>query len=155
MIAVLFLLTGCMAVYQPIPEGYSGEIATITDSFANKGNSKADYFMLTQIDGNTIESSWGATRSRNYGGGFAFTPAIISRDVPTQNLTLTLTGMVFFPTDAQAMFGKTLKVEGTFSFSPEANEVYTVNGELSKDASKVWLEDSSGTVVSKVFEEIH
>jgi uncharacterized lipoprotein YajG len=44
-LAAFLLLTGC-ATYQPIPEGYTGPVAKITDTYANKEPTKAHYYEL-------------------------------------------------------------------------------------------------------------
>jgi hypothetical protein len=114
---------------------------------SNKANTKADYFMLTKIDDQPIENSWSETRSANYGRGMSFNPVMLSRQVLPKNQTFTIVGMVFFPTDFQSIIGDEMKVEKNITFTPKIGMTYYVKGELSKDNSKVWLEDSAGNII--------
>lgn len=61
-------LTGC-ASYKPIPENYTGPIATVSDSGMAEDGSKAQIFALTAIDGNGIQDSFLTTRQATYGKG--------------------------------------------------------------------------------------
>lgn len=146
-IICVFMLSACATVYDPIPEGYVGDTATIKDYMTDLSDSNAHYFMCIKVDGKYIENSWGATRGQNYGRGMIFDPVITTRKVLPVEQTLTLQGLVFFPTDAQSLFGDEMAVTHDFIFTPIAGETYTVKGELSKDGSTIWLEDFQGNVV--------
>jgi hypothetical protein len=147
MMTLLMLLAGCAATYQPIPEGYTGERVSIADSFTHKTASQAHYFILEKVNGNKVKDSWGKTRMDNYGRGMIFTPSIVSRDILPVKQTLTVKGLVFFPTDAQALFGDNMAVTKEITFVPVVGEIYKVNGKLG-DAPDVWIEDSSGQRVA-------
>ena len=140
------MISGC-AVYEPVPKGYTGDTATISDSYTNLQSTKAHYFVVEEIDDNYITNSWGKTRSDNYGRGMQFTPSVVTRKVIPKRQKFTLQGLVFFPTDAQVLIGDDMEVKSELYFSPEAGKTYTVKGELSKTGSKVWLEDSSGKII--------
>lgn len=141
------VLSGCASVYQPIPEGYTGETSTINDSYTNKESTKAHYFILYKMDDKYVEHSWSKTRMDNYGQGMRFTPSIVSREVIPKEQKFTLQGLVFFPTDAQLLFGDDMSVTKEFNFAPKAGETYTVRGKLNKSGSSVWLENSKGQIV--------
>ena len=147
-LCLVLTLAGC-TTYSPIPEGYLGDTATINDSFSNNSSTTAHFFMLSEIDGNKLVDSWMATRSANHGRGTFFTPKMKSWEVLPEAATFTLVGLVFFPTDAQALFGDAREVEGTIQFTPDSNEVYTVRGQITEESSEVWLEDSSGKIVKE------
>ena len=154
-IVLSILFTGCASMHEPVPKDYTGPTAIISDSFSNKEATKANYFILSEIDQQYIETSWGKTREDNYGQGMMFTPNIIGRQVLPKPQLLKIEGLIFFPTDAQLLFGDDLKVEGEFQFTPKAGEHYTVKGMISETESKVWMEDSHGRKVSKVFVKKH
>ncbi len=141
------LLSSCASIYQPIPEGYTGETAIVKDSSSNLTSTNAHYFILLKIDDKYIEHSWGKTRQENYGRGMRFTQHIVMRDVLPKSQKFTIQGLVFFPTDAQAIFGDEMSVTKEFMFTPVAGEKYMVKGELDKKSSTVWLEDSKGNIV--------
>ena len=149
----VFILASCATIYEPIPAGYTGETATVKDSYTNLASTKAHYFILYKMDDQYVSHSWSATRSANYGMGMLFTPSMVTRKVTTEEHKYTIQGLVFFPTDVQALIGDNMSVEKEFLFSPAAGETYTVKGELSKEGSKVWLEDSSGSVIEGSYGE--
>lgn len=150
-IALSLFFTGCVSMYNPVPKGYTGPTAIVSDSFSNKEVTQAHYFILSKVDQKPIETSWGQTRIDNYGQGVMFTPSIIGRPILPKPQLLEIKGLIFFPTDAQLLFGDDLAVEGEFRFTPEPGEHYTVKGTISETESKVWMEDSRGKRVSKVF----
>jgi len=154
-IALSILFTGCASLHNPIPKGYTGPTAIVSDSFTNKEATKAHYFILSKVDQKPIETSWGQTRIDNYGKGARFTPSIIGRPLLPKPQLLEIKGLIFFPTDAQVLLGDDLAVEGEFQFTPKAGEHYTVKGAISETESKVWMEDSSGKKVSEVFKKKH
>ena len=78
------------------------------------------------------------------------TPTMVSREVATISQIISIAGFVQFATDGQAMFGDSMLVTGDIEFTPVAGERYKVNGKLTKNGSEVWLENSSGEVVSEV-----
>ena len=155
LIFVTLLLSGCASIYNPIPEGYMGETVSISDSYSNKENTTAHYFILNKIDDKQINTSWGQTRENNYGQGFHFIPSILTHKVLPKNQSFQIQGLIFFSTDAQALFGNNLYVEGTFNFAPVINEAYTIKGVLNKIESKIWMEDTKGNKVTDVFIKNH
>lgn len=153
-IAAILSMAGC-STFKPIPENYTGPTATIKDSYATKQSNKAHYFTLNGVDGNYISNSFGATRSANSGRGAAFDPVMSERQVLTKQQTFTIAGFVFFPTDAQLLFGDTLKVSGDIFFAPKEGETYVVKGTVSEALSVVWLEDSEGNLVKEKISKTH
>lgn len=97
--SAFILLTACATAFKPIPEGYTGARANIIDSYTNKTDTRAHYFVLSAINRYSVENSWAKTRIDNDGRGMKFTPSIVNRDVLPRLQTFTITGMVFYPTD--------------------------------------------------------
>jgi len=151
---VMISVSGC-ATFEPVPEGYQGPTATIKDTYSNKTATFAHYFELDKVNGNQIAGSFGETRSKNYGRGTYFEPAMVERKILPEEQVLSISGYVFFPTDAQLLFGDLLEVKGEFTFTPKADETYLVKGSINKKESEVWLEDSEGNVVSEKFHKNH
>lgn len=147
-----FVLSGCVSFQNPVPEGYSGTTATVTDTFTNHKGSTAHFFVLTKVNGNLTEDSGYRTRVTNTGRGFNMTPDMVTRPITTEEQTLTIAGFVQFATDGQGMFGDHMLVQGDIRLIPKPNETYRITGELSKEGSSVWLEDSSG---NQIGEKIH
>lgn len=138
-------LFGC-AAYKPIPDGYTGLRATVSDSGHAEDRSKAQLFALTEIDGNRIMNSFWASAKASHNKGIALTVVIPDRDVPAKPMRATLkashtTGAPIHAMASQ-LAGTFFSVEGTVDFSPKPNGKYVVKGELNKGASKVWIEDA-------------
>jgi hypothetical protein len=145
--ALLFVvLSGC-ASYKPVPDGYTGPVATVSDSGFAEDGSKAQLFVLSEVDGNRIDTSIGASAGASHGRGFALTASIIERQVPAKPMKVALraTHTTAAPIHAIAsqMAGTFFSVDGVVDFSPQPNGKYVVKGELKKDASSVWIEDAN------------
>ena len=148
----LTALAGC-ATYKPVPDGYGGPTAILSDTGFTEGGTKAQLFAAVEVDGNRIHSSFGASASASHGKGAALTMQIVERYVPVRPMKVTLrashtTGA---PIHAMAMqlAGTYYSVEGVVDFDPKALGRYTVKGELRKEGSSVWIEDvTTGQVVT-------
>ena len=144
---VILLLSGCVSFQPSIPIDYVGKKATLSDSYSNHEGSTAHFYVLTKIDGRSIEDSGYRTRVNNHGRGFNMTPYMVSRDTTIEEHVFTVAGFVQFATDAQGMFGDSMLIEKEVILKPEANQVYVVKGELSKNGSNVWIEDKYGIMI--------
>lgn len=147
------LFAGC-STYQPVPEGYKGATATISDSGRAEDASKAQLFALTEIEGNRIMNSFWASSNASYGKGFALTVVISERQVPSRPMKVALRGShtTAAPIHAIAskMAGSFHSVEGVVDFTPKPNGRYVVKGDLKKDMSSVWIEDAeTGQIVTE------
>ncbi|NVJ59348.1 MAG: hypothetical protein HWE27_03105 [Gammaproteobacteria bacterium] len=142
---------GCAAPYKPVPEGYTGSIAYVEDTYSHKQTSTAHFYELAMVNGRHIESSWGATRSRNYGRGREFDPVMVKRRLPAEPLEVTIQAYQFFSTDFESMIGDNYLLQHTFNFTPKANEEYRVKGDVLWLRTSVWLEDSNGEKVEGSF----
>lgn len=154
LIITVISLSGC-ATFNPIPSGYDGPTATIKDTFSNKALSTAHYFELQEVNGNQLPTSFGETRSKNYGKGRNFDAAMLSHQILPEEQAFTISGYKFFGSDIQLMFGDTMAVEGVLSFTPEPNKTYFVKGSLSKAVSEVWIEDIEGNIIGEKFSKTH
>lgn len=155
---VAIVLVGC-ATYKPIPDGYTGPVASVTDSGRYEDGSKAQLFALTEIDSNRIMNSFWASANASQGRGFSLTMSITDRQIPAIPTKVTLKGShtTAAPIHAIAsqMAGTFFSVQGTVDFSPKPNGKYVVKGELKKGASTVWIEDSETGLLAteKVIEQ--
>ncbi|RTL15057.1 MAG: hypothetical protein EKK52_21565 [Burkholderiales bacterium] len=144
-------MTGC-ATFQPsLPEGYQGPVATIHDSAQSLESKKANLFFVTQVDGRKVKDSLTETIARNQGRGFSLSPFVLEHDVPAKPILVSLTGITHYAAPILALTGKVYQVEGTVSFTPEANQDYVVKGSLGPDVTAVWIEEKrSGKIVGRV-----
>ncbi len=143
-IAALVFITGC-ASYKPIPQNYTGPIATVSDSGMGEDGSKAQIFALTAIDGRSIQDSFLTTRQASYGKGATIRLEVTERLIPAQAMKVKLrgshiTGMPIHEIASRAM-GTFFEVEGEVDFAPQADKRYRVVGTLSKSDSAIWIED--------------
>ena len=143
----MFVLTGC-ATYQPtIPEGYNGPRATIKDSAKVHSTSKADFFFVTHVNKNGVESSLIRTRQVNYGRGMYMEPQVLQHEIPAQSTTINIVGRTEYAAPILAFTNPVYEVKGVIDFTPEPNKTYVVRGDLGKDYSAVWIEDESSNAV--------
>jgi hypothetical protein len=137
----------------PIPEGYTGPRATITDTSEPVSSVKIRFFELAKVDGRKVEGSAEATFRANYGHGFSMNPIVLSREVPAQTCILAIEGVTHVAADILAFGGGMYHVNGEITATLEPGKVYFVKGELSKTYSAVWLEDAAGHLVSTKIEK--
>ncbi len=139
-------ITGC-ANHKPIPENYTGPIATVSDSGMAEDGSKAQIFALTEIDGHRIRDSFLTTSWASQGKGASIRLEVTERLVPAQAMKVKLrgshaTGMPIHEIASRAR-GTFFEVEGVVDFTPQADKRYRVVGTLSKADSAVWIEDEA------------
>jgi hypothetical protein len=140
------LLNGC-ASYKPVPDGYKGPVASISDSSISEGGTRAQIFALMDVNGNAIQNSFGASANASYGQGFALTTRVISRQVPAGPMKVKIKASHTTGAPIQAIFsqvaGSFFSVEGVVAFNPSPDGRYIVKGELKKEGSSVWIEDAT------------
>ena len=140
----LLSLTGC--VTSPIPDNYSGPLATIRDSAVPETSSRSRFFYVSEIDGRSIDNVLFATRKANSGRGFSLNPVSFARDVPATASTFTLNGKIAYGAPIQEIINSNTiyTVQKKVSFTPKANRTYIVKGTLTADRQEIWLEDDVG-----------
>jgi hypothetical protein len=137
----------------PIPEGYTGPLAYVTDSVSPRSGTSADFFFLSKIDGRTISDSTAATRAANYGRGFSLSPTTIGRNLPAAPATFTLVGRTEYGAPILALLNPSREVGGDIKFTPLPDRSYRVRGILGEGYSAVWIEDyQTGAIVSDKIE---
>ena len=134
-------LSGCAHFEQPVPANYSGPTVTIQDSVRVHSTRKADIFYVEGVNGKRILDSRTETLSVNRGRGMYMTPVTLSRKLPAQPTTLTITGKSTFAAPILEITNPVYEVSGKVDFAPESGKSYVVRGELGKDYSAVWIED--------------
>lgn len=144
-IFIASLMHGC-ATYKPVPDGYAGAVAVISDTGFSENGSKGQVFVLMEVDGNPIENSFGASARASYGQGFALTPKFVSRPIPARPMKVKIkaghsTGAPIHAIASQ-LAGTFFSVEGITDFTPLSGGEYLVKGNLTKEGSVVWIEDA-------------
>ena len=143
-VITLFSLVGC-ATYNPVPANYAGTVASVTDTGFSEDGTKAQVFVLMEVDGHEVNNSVRASAGASYGHGFALTTKYVSRDVPAEPMKVKIKGTHITGAPIQALFGQVagtfFSAEGVVDFNPVAGGDYVVTGELSKEGSSVWIAD--------------
>ncbi|AOF81962.1 putative lipoprotein [Methyloversatilis sp. RAC08] len=130
-------------------------MATVIDSGEIEDASKGRLFYLASVDGNRVSNTAaGESRRASSGQGFRLSPQFPSRLVPVKPLKVVVVGTHATGAPiheiASRMSGNFRSVEAELDFTPEADKVYIVKGNLEKDSSAVWIEDAmSGQPVTK------
>lgn len=102
-------LSGC-AMYQPVPSGYTGPVATISDSGFSENGAKAQLFVLMEVDGHAIPNSFKASAGASYGSGFSLTTRIVERQVPAKPMRVKLLASHTTGAPIHAIFSQTMAV---------------------------------------------
>jgi hypothetical protein len=150
-VAATALLSGC--VINPVPEGYNGTLAHVTDSVTPRNDISADFFYLAKINGFTVPDSLSATDGSNRTPGAEKPPVVIGRDIPTTAASFTIVAHTRYTTPVYALTNPVYEVSGDVSFTPLAKHDYVVKGVLAADYSAVWIEDrQTGQVAAQKIE---
>jgi hypothetical protein len=141
------ILTACATLHEPLPPDFKGPIVKVTDTGRTEDRSKAQFFVLQEVDGKTVNNSIFESRKVSHGRGFALTTIYITRGLPATPMKVKLLGthQTAAPIHeiASRAAGTFFSVEGVVDFNPIAGREYIVKGELSKESSTVWIEDAA------------
>jgi hypothetical protein len=139
-LAIALLVSSC--VTNPVPEGYTGPLAKIEDTYTPRSERAIDVFFLDRVNGKRVENALSATVSRNYGRGFSMEPVAYARDVPAQPAVFSIAGRTHYAAPILELTNTVYEIKGDISFTPEPNRTYIVRGSLGPEASAVWIEDA-------------
>ncbi len=139
---IALCLTACAT--NPVPDNYTGPLATIRDSTQSETSNRAQFYFLSEINGRRVDNVLIATKVANNGRGFSLNTASYGRDLPAKPVTVTLEGRISYGAPIQEIFnmGTVYTVEKKVSFTPESNKTYVVKGVLTAERKDVWLEDA-------------
>jgi hypothetical protein len=150
LLAAGLVLAACAS--NPIPDGYTGPVANIQDSFASHGDTSADFFFVAKVDGRTVDNALSSTIQSNAGMGALMRPQGFDRNVPAQPSTVTITARTHYGAPILELANKVYQVSGDVRFAPLPDHHYIVKGQLGDNYSAVWIEDlaTNGIVGNKV-----
>ncbi|MDR1967393.1 MAG: hypothetical protein LBQ32_01695 [Burkholderiaceae bacterium] len=136
-------ITGCATYAPSVPKGYAGPQSVLDDSAKTYSNSKADFFVVEQVDGADVDNSLNETFRRNQGRGMSMTPYFISRPIAAEKpLKVAIKGRTYYATPIQALTSTVYQLKGVVEFTPKARARYIVRGELGESYSAVWIEEA-------------
>jgi hypothetical protein len=141
-LAGLPLLAAC-AAGNPLPNGYSGPIATVQDSGHFEDDHRAVLFYVAQFKSKSINQSYSETKHRNYGRGREMNLWTVERAVPAEKVRLLLEGKVLYPAPFEELvhLNSMYSVAQVIELDAKPGAVYVVNGTLRNKDSQVWLEE--------------
>lgn len=138
----LVFFSGCTTMYNPVPEGYTGPTANISDSFNVISSSKVEFFYVDAVDGQSIKDSRSASLIANHGRGFLMSPVLEQRAVPASKpIQMKLVARTEYAAPILALTNPVYQVTGDLNFIPEPGKRYVVRGLLGEESSSVWLEE--------------
>jgi Maltose operon periplasmic protein precursor (MalM) len=121
-------------------------MATVEDTGEAESGSKAQLFVMAEIDGKSIRNSIVDSQRNNSGRGFSLSTTLTAREIPAQRMKVKLIGTHLTGAPIQSIFsqisGSFYRVEGVVDFDPVPNKRYIVKGELGKNSSFVWIADA-------------
>ena len=139
-------LAGCASFQNPIPAGYQGPVVLLADTGKQEDGSKGQFFAAVEIDGRPIENALSDTLAASHGMGFALMSQYTKREVPVIPMKVKLIGthQTAAPIQeiASRVAGTFFRVEGIVEFLPQEGKKYAVTGQLTKERSCVWIQES-------------
>jgi hypothetical protein len=137
---IALAIAGC-ATFRPVPDGYTGDVAMLEDSFTMAdGDSCGSFFILYQYDGHEVENAVSASAQASYGQGFHMAALGAERTVPARGAIFHVIGRTHCVAPIQEISRTVYFIEGDVQFVPEANQTYVITGEVGPTQSAVWIE---------------
>src|SRR5690606_12573490 len=93
-ISAFLVVSGCVSYAPSVPEGYTGDTATIDDSFKREGRFKAELYYVKLIDGEEIMNAMLATNAATFNNGPEIQLVGESRNVRAQPQKLHIVGQI-------------------------------------------------------------
>ncbi|QSX41181.1 hypothetical protein [Shewanella cyperi] len=146
------LLFGCQST-SPLPKGFQGATASLDDSFSHLSHHSGHFFVASKIDGKPMVNSAEFSESSSFNQGHLVVRGISRPLEAGKNYQLTLIGRTAHSAPIVGVFADSFYVSGDVSFTPKANEFYTVVGTLGEDNSQIWIEDLHGNRVTDVIDK--
>lgn len=145
-------LTACAnKPFEPVPEGYTGPVADITDTIDNQTGTSAYMYVVYQVDYKPVANSIAASLNKSYGNGAILTSELISRQVPIEKIALSVMAKKVYAAPVGSWISENpVPVQGKFTFTPQAGHSYSVKGVLGIESSVVQLvDDIDGTIIAE------
>ena len=149
---IVILLVGCKATPSLIPEGYTGEVVEIVDTYQRQSIGVANFYYAATIGNQKLDNAM--RKSARYSQGQFLTFAGVGRKVTTTPQRIHLHGYTLYVVPLEGMLSSTddHTVDGWVTFTPKANTDYLIKGSLSAAYSAVWIEDHHGNIVTDLVE---
>ena len=150
-LAVIVLTQAC-AVSSLVPDDFTGPTAMIFDTSTGGGRSGATFFVLSEVDGQPVANSMGASVAASSGQGPNWQLRQSERKVAAGKNTLKLRGQITYPSPVQQIFlaSRMHSLDGTVDVDLKPDMRYRVNGILDSFRREIWLEEiGTGQIVGQ------
>ena len=125
------------------------ETATINDTLNISGRGGVDVFFVDEINGIKVFNAFKNTTRANFGQN-KYLYLGFHRAVPVEPIQLKLVGAIYRSAPIFYITNNDYGVEGIIEFVPSKGQRYIVNGSLSQNDSRIWVEDIDGNIVSEI-----
>jgi len=135
-----------------VPEGYSGGVAEIADSFQRQSKSRATFYYIYSSNEIKIENALSKSAYLSEGQGAKLTAVNVVRSAPAQPLNLVVKAVSYNPMPFASMLSnkKNLSIEEQLTFTPEQGKKYIVRGVLNAEEQVIWVEEYLGKKVAQI-----
>jgi hypothetical protein len=153
--SVLFAVTTLTACankpYEPVPEGYTGPVAEVSDTIDNENGTSAYMYVVYQVDYKPVVNSIAASLNKSYGNGAMLTSELVSRKVPIEQIALSVMAKKVYASPVGSWVSENpVEVKDKFTFTPQAGHSYSVKGVLGMEQSIVQLVDEiDGAIIAE------
>jgi hypothetical protein len=139
-------LAACATLNDPVEPGYSGPTVIVKDLLLPLGSTRAQFFVIEEVDGKRIHNALIESHRASNGRGFTLVGRDISRELPLRPLRIKLLATEETGAPIEAIFraasgSAAPSVERVVDFFPQEGHEYVVTGEMSKQRSAVWILD--------------
>jgi hypothetical protein len=142
---VAVALGGCVTTSIPAGKDYSGPTATLRDSSEVPAKTNCgSFFVLREYDGKLVDNALVASARANEGmGPVMAAPHPFSRPIPVRDAAFHISAQTHCAAPIQELMGTTYIVHGVVHFTPEADNVYVITGELGPERGAVWVKNEN------------
>jgi hypothetical protein len=154
---ITVFLIGCKTTaITSVPEGYTGDVVNINDTYERQSSGSAIFFYTDRINNIEVHNALRFSAGLSTGQGNRLNLTGISRKMPLTTQRIHLVGQYFHIVPIVAMFGSEDKytIKGMVTLEPKANTHYVIKGSVSEAYSAVWIEDHQGKIVTNVVERM-
>jgi hypothetical protein len=149
----LFLIA-CKSTPPLVGEGLPK--ANLIDTFKQKKTSSAKFFVAEKVNGIKIPNAHGRSMSYSSGQGNYLTLASAERVIPVSTIKVSLAASWSYAMPIAGVFANNDNafIKGVVKLEVQEGVNYLVKGHISEDYTAVWIENTYGTIVTDIVEQL-
>jgi hypothetical protein len=121
----------------------SDSTAILIDTITPRTDKSADFFIVSEIDGDTVDNAASITTQADRGRGFAMTPRNYDRRIAAKPVTVKIEGLTHYAAPILQLLHGSREVGGEETLNPQPGHAYEIKGALQDDDCSVWIEDTA------------